>query len=292
MAGGPLNNITSGTTPKILVRTAVQVSSDLLSWFTGITCLYDPYYVPDPTRVVLPIAFLNIKNMRETWTNETSDQRVILYEPQENATVKELATKLREGAVQSIVDSTVRKQKTYNIEAIVPYLPTDKMQNGISAVTGVLSAFVSEFGGSGAQDFVNGMQAAVGMADMASSVISAVAKLPSFNGASYTNMNSLEAMAESCRPVCMKMWTGYDYKFVEILSMEKSKNGTEDGVFRVNMQVRERPILTTAKPKGGTSSKAGLLATIMATTQRALTEPLKVFTGVVDGSGNVGIDKK
>lgn len=292
MAGGPLNNIIDGTRPKLLVRTAVQVSNDMLSWFTNMTCLYDPYYVPDPTRVVLPIAFLDIKAMRETWTNEVSDQRVILYEPQAEATAKELASPLREGAVQSIVDSTVRKPKTYNIEAIVPYLPTKRMKDGISAVSGVLSAFVSQFGGEGAQTFVNHMQAAVGIADLASSAIESVSKLPSFNGVAYTNMNSLEAMAESCRPLCMKMWTGYDYKFVEIVSMEKNKVGQEDDVFRVNIQVRERPVLTVSKPKGSSQpTKATVLAVALAFTQRALAAPLKTFSGVVKGSGEVGIDK-
>jgi hypothetical protein len=62
-------------------------------------------------------------------------------------------------------------------------------------------------------------------------------------------MNSLEAMAESCRTHVMKMWTGYNYKFVQITNLAPDKRGNEDDVFRVTMTLQEKNVLAVTEPK-------------------------------------------
>jgi hypothetical protein len=95
-------------------------------------------------------------------------------------------------------------------------------------------------------------------------------------------MNSLEAMADSCRTLCMKMWTGHDYKFVMITGMTYDKDPKEDGVFRASLSLQEVPVLEVTKPKAPKPPdiKRNWAVTAITATQGALISPLVALTGV------------
>jgi hypothetical protein len=119
-------------------------------------------------------------------------------------------------------------------------------------------------------------------------------KLLGMDGVSYINMNSLEAMADSCRTLCMKMWTGYDYKFVMITNMTYDKDPKEDDVFRATLTLQEMPVLAISKPDPLriNSIDRNWAVTAISAVQGALVTPLIAMTGVkkAAGGGSSGID--
>ena len=58
------------------------------------------------------------------------------------------------------------------------------------------------------------------------------------------NKQSLELMWKLRHIVKMKMWNSWEYKYVAIVDMDISKEGTEDGVYEATLTVQEMPIVT------------------------------------------------
>ena len=280
-----------GGTRGVIIPTLLQMSNDILQYFTGITCLYNRYWDSDPVKVTLPICLFHVTKITEQWQNEVSTKRVILYEPQGFKKDAEAVDPLREGVMQSIVDNIVRQPKSYSMEIIVPFQPLGKYitREAVSAYS-IFNELISLF--------VDVAKEAQGVLDIVSSVFSssmalqhttnqAVEKLgllPGLNGISYINKNSLEAMAESGKVLTMKMWTGYDYKYVAITNLSLDKQGTEDDVFRGTMNVQEMPILTMTKPTKYAVKSNTTINTIVTKITQALTIPIIKLTGVDSNS--------
>jgi len=152
----------------------------------------------------------------------------------------------------------VKQPTTYNVEAVVPFQPVGHyVTEGIKTVSDMIAGFVEIIGSSSAANALAWQFDSVyAFLKAAGTAAEFAGKLPGMNGVSYINMNSLEAMAESCRTLCMKMWTGYNYKFVQITSMSPTKRGIEDDVFRVSMTLQEKPVLSISKPSNMTKHDA------------------------------------
>jgi hypothetical protein len=102
-------------------------------------------------------------------------------------------------------------------------------------------------------------------------------------------------MAESGKILTMKMWTGYQYKYVLITGMTITKQPGEREVFRGTIQVQEMPILTMTVPRVKKTasvnldlaprSAAGMAAKLSLKAQMAVIEPLVQMLGVREASG-------
>jgi hypothetical protein len=301
MPSGPVNGSLTG----IVIPTVLQIAADALSYWTSMTCLYDRYWTAEQDRVTLPICMFHVKKITETWTNETSKKRVILYEPQ-NKTAKEMYDSMRPGVMQTITDNIVKQPKTYQLEAIVPFQPIGRyISEGIKIVSDMIVWFSDLLGGDGFTDVWESIFSSVfALLKVANTAAEFAGKLPDMDfagklfdmeGVSYINKNSLEAMAESSRTLCMKMWTGYDYKFVAITGLAIEKQPAEDGIFRANMQLEEIPVLNISKPNPMAQSGSidrNWAVTAISAVQGALISPLIAMTGVKKAAvgGSSGID--
>jgi hypothetical protein len=273
----------------IIVPTMLQMALDVLNYWTSLTCLYDPYWSAEDDRVTLPICMFHVKKITSTFSNEVSKKRVILYEPgsDEKISAGELSNGLRPPVMQTVVDNIVKNPRTYNMEVIVPFQPIGRyVSEGVKTVSDMVTAFSDLLGGGtpgGFTDWWEGIFSSVFATLKTASTASEIAgKLPGMDGVSYINMNSLEAMADSCRMLCMKMWTGYDYKYVTITDMSYEKDGKEDNVFRASLKLQEMPVLTVTKPKNKDAAivKRNWAATAVTAVQGALVSPLVALTGV------------
>jgi hypothetical protein len=268
----------------IIVPTVLQVAADVLSYWTSMTCLYDRYWTAEQDRVTLPICMFHITDIAETWANETSKKRVILYEPQ-NKTVQELYDFMRPGVMQTITDNIVAQPKTYQLEVIVPFQPVGRyISEGIKTVSDMIVSFSDLLGGNEFTDVWEGIFSSVfSLLKTANTAAEFAGKLPGMDGTSYINKNSLAAMAESRRTLCMKMWTGYDYKFVSITALTIKKQPLEDDVFRATLQLEEMPVLNVSKPNPmaqASSVDRNWAVTAISAVQGALVAPLVAMTGV------------
>jgi hypothetical protein len=237
----------------------------------------------------------HVKKITPTFSNEVSKKRVILYEPAEDSrtTAEKMADPLRAGVMQTVVDNAVKNPRTYNMEIIVPFQPIGRyISEGVKTVSDMVTAFSDLLGGStpgGFTDWWEGIFSSVfALLKTASTAAEFAGKLPGMDGVSYINMNSLEAMADSCRTLCMKMWTGYDYKFVMITNMTYDKDPKEDDVFRATLTLQEMPVLAIAKPSPLkiNSIDRNWAVTAITAVQGALISPLVAWTGVKQAAGS------
>jgi hypothetical protein len=224
--GGP--EYTTG----IIVPTVLQMATDVLNYWTSMTCLYDRYWrAEESSSVTLPICLFHVKKITSSYANEVSKKRVILYEPQGDSRIssKEMSDGMRGGVMQTVVDNVVKNPKTYSMEIIVPFQPIGRyVSEGIKTVSDMIVGLSDLLGGDtpgGVTDWWEGSFSSVfALLKTANTAAEFAGKLPGMDGITYLNMNSLEAMADSCRTLCMKMWTGYDYKYVTIVDMTYDKD--------------------------------------------------------------------
>lgn len=86
----------------------------------------------------------------------------------------------------------------------------------------------------------------------------------------------------------MKMWTGYEYKFVLITNMTYDKDPKEDDVFRATLTLQEMPVLAIAKPDAPKLNQINRTwaATAITAMQRSLIAPLVMMTDVEQAAGS------
>ena len=284
--GGPINGAKNG----VIVPTTIQTSADILAYWMGMTCVYDVQWVPEYGRVTLPISMFHVTSIREICDTEISTKRVILYEPQSSETAQEMAKKVRPSILRTVVDNAVRAPRMYSLEIALPFKPVDRrMQDFAGVLSGAMGMFSSLLGLDGVNDTLYRMSSAnKEVIELATKVVDTMSRLPSMNDISYVNKSSLDAMWERTHLLCMKMWTGYDYKFVLIKSLEVSKKATEDDVFRATMQVQEMNVLSANRPSGSTrinNVSSNPAVNIMSKTERALSDILVLATGVGKATG-------
>jgi hypothetical protein len=279
----------------IIVPTMLQMATDVLNYWTSMTCLYDRYWSAEQDKVTLPVCMFHVKKITSTFSNEVSKKRVILYEPAEDdrADTEKMADPLREGVMQTVVDNVVKNPRTYTMEIIVPFQPIGRyISEGVKTVSDMAVAFSDLLGGSapgGFTDWWEGIFSSVfALLKTANTAAEFAGKLPGMGGVSYINMNSLEAMADSCRTLCMKMWTGYDYKFVMITNMTYDKDPKEDNVFRAALTLQEMPVLAISKPAALRTNNIdrNKAVTAILAVQGALISPLVAMTGVKQAAGS------
>jgi hypothetical protein len=298
-ANSPVNTL------GVIVPTVLQIAADVMNYWTGMTCLFDRYWQEDPKRVSLPVCMFYVKDIAPTYTVETSKKRVLVYEQKgdRQASSSDLADPMRNNAMRAIVDNAVKQPTSYNMEVILPFQPigryiTDGVKLFSDVVNGMMSIFASDMAGlidnpaeaKFLESIINfpgdALSSVFNIVKMASTAADALGRLPGMDGVSYINRNSLEAMAESCRTLCMKMWSGYEYKYVMITNMTYHKQPLEDGVFRATVALQEMPVLTVAPPKdpkAATINRNWVVKAVGAV-QKALIEPVLKLTGVEEAA--------
>lgn len=253
MAGGQLNGsgvygpvaLAEAPAATVLVPTMIQTSADIVDTFAHLTCLYDRFWYNRGDIVTVPICFFYVKKISETIQVETSEQRVLLYEPQaQNATSQILADQIRPGVQEVIVDNSVVKPKTYQMEVVLPFQTFSKQfARTLKEMQQIVDGFTEIFAGQVAfENLASGIAPSVKMATQLADIAASVTQNTEM--AKYVNKNSLEAMATGQKVLTMKMWTGYDYKYVQITGLDITKQPNEDDVFRATIQLKERPVLT------------------------------------------------
>jgi hypothetical protein len=273
----------------------LRMATDVMNYWTSMTCLYDRYWSAEQDKVTLPICMFHVKKITPAFSNEVSKKRVILYEPAEDSrtTAEKMADPLREAVIQSIVDNTVKNPRTYTMEIIVPFQPIGRyISEGVKTISDMVAAFSDLLGGNtpgGFTDWWEGIFSSVfALLKTASTAAEFAGKLPGMDGVSYINRNSLEAMADSGRTLCMKMWTGYEYKFVAITNMTYDKDSKEDDVFRAALTLQEMPVLAISRPSPLKMNDIdrNWAATAALAVQGALISPLVAMTGVKKEAGS------
>jgi hypothetical protein len=294
-ASGPISG-GMGSLQGIIIPTMLQIADDVTEQFSGITCLYDPNWVNRADFVSLPLAFFYVKGISETMKSEISKKRVILYEPQTVKDAATLANGLRPSVLEAVADNIVSNMKEYQLEIVLPFQLTSglaiRQMNDLGSLVEGFSEILdaTNYTGSvpgvpgGLASIVNGTSGALTEAlSIANKYVSLAAKLPGSSGAAYINKNSIEAMWRGKRVLTMKMWTGWDYKYVVITGFDVKKDPKEDDVFRAVLTLTELQVLTvnTANDMNSLNTiDRDWAATAVSLAGQAAIAPLAKLTGV------------
>lgn len=280
--------------PRVVIPTILQIGRDTLGQFKNMTCMFDRYWTVDQTMTTFPICFFYVKKITEVMSTTLNTKRVMLYENQlsadESLTAEQAADSLRPGVMNVLVDNTIKAPRSYNLEIILPFNPVssqmirsfdevNQIMLGMTQAIGISSIAITE---------LNRMMTMVLKTVQNLAGAGAIGTLiPGVDSMAMANKNSLEAMWRAARPMTMKMWTGYHYKYVTITSLNIDKQPNEDDVFRATMGVQERPVLTLTNVRTDVVNPAPPSAVLKyaSKVQKAMVMPFTEALGVRKASG-------
>lgn len=232
--------------------TGVHFTKDMLRTLNGITFLFDPNWEAGQNDVpTFPVTFFHLKGIHEIMESEVSQKTMLFYNSQSALPTAKVAG----GLTNVVSDNIVIKPKTYKLDVIIPYSDLTLLTSTytlqaeqLAEITTLLSSGESKDNKLAPYltlhtpyvDIIRTLLKQLMVADYASinNFISSVLSTPDYN------KNSLEAMWRNRSILKLKLWNGWNYKYVAITSIDVSKEPTEDGVYEASIVCQEMPIMT------------------------------------------------
>lgn len=241
--------------------TGIRYYKRMLEALNNMTYLYDDKWNPDNSnKATFPVCFFHVKSYHESMTSEVSQKQMLFYNSDNDATKSD--PKVDAGLLNVVADNIVIKPKVYKLDVVIPYhnltlLNQSFVYNTYTAnyINTVLTGKESKLGNIMLQTYAtlnapvtNFMQGIIktligqaGIIDWGSSVddwLRNTIQQPDYN------KYSLEMMWKLRHIVKMKMWNSWDYKYVSIVDIDITKEGTEDGVYEATLTLQEMPIIS------------------------------------------------
>lgn len=246
--------------------TGIRYYKRMLETLNNMTYIYDKQWSPDNTnKATFPVCFFHVKGYHEVMNAEVSQKQLLFYNSQSKNNNADPS--LDSGLLNVVADNIVIKPKTYKLDVIIPYhnitlLNQSFVYNTYTAnyINTVLTGKESKLGNAMLQaygtlnaPYTNFMQGIIktligqsGIVNFNSSVddwLRNTVQQPDYN------KQSLEIMWKLRHIVKMKMWNSWEYKYVAIVDIDVTKEGTEDGVYEATITVQEMPIVTMYNEK-------------------------------------------
>jgi hypothetical protein len=236
--------------------TAIRYHRDILRSLNSMTYIFDENWNPDnSTKATFPVAFFHVKSCHEVMSSEISQKQMLFYN---SASAETKSDPLASGGLLNVVaDNIVIKPKIYKLDVVIPFHNLTLLDQSFVynthtnlAITEALlgqaneaTQYIGAYSTLSAPyaDFIKGLLRMLINQNYSSfdlnDWISSTTQQPDFN------KQSLEMMWRLRRIVKMKMWNSWDYKYVAIVDMDITKEGTEDGVYEATMTLQELPIV-------------------------------------------------
>lgn len=249
--------------------TGIRYHKDMLQRLNNITYIYDTNWNPNNTnKATFPVCFFHVKSCHEAMTSEISQKQMLFYNSATTANNSD--PEVNSGLLNVVADNIVIKPKTYKLDVIIPYnnltlldqsfvfnthtnqiitetlirntqkgrdtadaltTPATQMLNAWSTLSAPYVSFIKTLLRSLiAGNYADGFD----INDFISNTVHQ----------SDFNKQSIELMWKLRHIVKMKMWNSWEYKYVSIIDMDITKEGTEDGVYEATLTVQEMPIVT------------------------------------------------
>ena len=244
--------------------TGIRWYKGLLETLNNMTFVYDVNWNPNnSTKATFPVCFFHVKSMHEIMSSEISQKQMLFYNSSissKDGTANSSDPKLDSGLLNVVADNIVIKPKVYKLDVVIPYRNLSLLDQSFVYNTHTAQAMASimirdndkttkanRILGSYAtltQPFLQLIRTLVKSLitqNYASSVedwIANVTHQPDYN------KESLEVMWRMRHIVKMKVWNSWRYKYVGIVDIDITKEGTEDGVYEATLTLQEMPIVT------------------------------------------------
>ena len=249
--------------------TGIRYHKDMLQRLNNITYIYDNNWNPNNTnKATFPVCFFHVKSCHEAMTSEVSQKQMLFYNSATTANNSDPS--LNSGLLNVVADNIVIKPKTYKLDVIIPYNNLTLLDQSFVFNTHTNQVITETLIRSTKQ----GSNVADALTTPATQMLNAWSTLStpytlfiktllrSLIAGNYAdgfdindfisntvhqsdfNKQSIELMWKLRHIVKMKMWNSWEYKYVSIIDMDITKEGTEDGVYEASLTVQEMPIVT------------------------------------------------
>lgn len=237
--------------------TGIRYHKDMLERLNNMTYLFDPNWnINNSNKASFPVAFFHVKSYHEAMSSEVSQKQMLFYNSDEASNNADPS--VDSGLLNVVADNIVIKPKVYKLDVIIPYHNLSLLDQSFvfnvhtaSAINAIMIGKEPKAGERMLQtygtllspytNFIKTLLRQMVHINFHASFedwVRDTVQQPDFN------KQSLELMWKLRHIVKMKMWNSWEYKYVALVDIDISKEGTEDGVYEATLTVQEMPIIT------------------------------------------------
>lgn len=232
----------------VTVITGIKYNANLVRTFNNITFIYDPNWEYEAGNPTYPIAFFYVKSMNESMTSDVSTKPMLFYNSESGA-----SDGTKAGILNIIADNLVIKPKVYKLEVLIP-ANSSTFKNSSFNISNM--ANVWSFLGSKSSDTDKTMSQVTQVVNVSFGIIESLLKGLYGTAVSVSsicnmllqqqdyNKNSIEFMWRNRRILKLKMWNGWQFKYLVIQDFECNKTGENGDFYEGTLTCQEVPILT------------------------------------------------
>ena len=236
--------------------TGVRWYKGLLETLNNMTFIYDPKWnANNSTKATLPVCFFHVKGQHEIMNSEVSQKQMLFYNSSTDSNDSDPSAD--SGLLNVVADNIVIKPKVYKLDVVIPYKNITLLEqsfvynthtaqciaeyliNNKSATGRTLGAFSTL-----SQPYIRLLKDLLHASMLENQFSSPEEYIRNVTHQPEYNKDSLELMWRMRRILKLKMWNSWRYKYVSIVDIDITKEGTEDGVYEATLTLQEMPVVT------------------------------------------------
>lgn len=230
--------------------TGLKYDTNVVKALNNLTFLYDPNWEYESQNPTYPIAFFYVKKQTEDMASETSQKPMLFYNTEGDDT-----DGVKAGLMNIVADNIIIKPKVYKLDVLVPMNMDTFFSGGYFNINNVVNTNAFMFS-SGANQGNKQLSSVMNIASKTMGIlrtlftalygteISASSIFTMLCQQQDYNKNSIEYMWRNRRILKLKMWTGWQFKYLVIQNFEVTKDGENGSFFEGTLTCQEMPIIT------------------------------------------------
>ena len=257
--------------------TGLKYDTNVVKALNNLTFLYDPNWEYESQNPTYPIAFFYVKKQTEDMVSETSQKPMLFYNTEGDDT-----DGVKAGLMNIVADNIIIKPKVYKLDVLVPMNMDTFFSGGYFNTNNVVNTNAFMFS-SGANQGNKQLSSVMNIASKTMGIlrtlftalygteISASSIFTMLCQQQDYNKNSIEYMWRNRRILKLKMWTGWQFKYLVIQNFEVTKDGENGSFFEGTLTCQEMPIITL-------KNKSSVATTFMSKISSVLGKGIKIAT--------------
>lgn len=258
--------------------TGLKYDTNVVKALNNLTFLYDPNWEYESQNPTYPIAFFYVKKQTEDMASETSQKPMLFYNTEGDDT-----DGVKAGLMNIVADNIIIKPKVYKLDVLVPMNMDTFFSGGYFNINNVVNTNAFMFS-SGANQGNKQLSSVMNIASKTMGIlrtlftalygteISASSIFTMLCQQQDYNKNSIEYMWRNRRILKLKMWTGWQFKYLVIQNFEVTKDGENGSFFEGTLTCQEMPIITLKNKSSATAT------TFMSKISSVLGKEIKIAT--------------
>ena len=230
--------------------TGLKYDTNVVKALNNLTFLYDPNWEYESQNPTYPIAFFYVKKQTEDMASETSQKPMLFYN-----TEGDNKDSVKAGLMNIVADNIIIKPKVYKLDVLVPMNMDTFFSGGYFNINNVVNTNAFMFS-SGANQGNKQLSSVMNIASKTMGIlrtlftalygteISASSIFTMLCQQQDYNKNSIEYMWRNRRILKLKMWNGWQFKYLVIRNFEVTKDGENGSFFEGTLTCQEMPIIT------------------------------------------------